>query len=29
LRHVNLDTTAIYTHVSNNRLSEITKGLSI
>jgi site-specific recombinase XerD len=29
LRHVNLDTTAIYTHVSNNRLSEITKGLAV
>jgi len=27
LRHANLDTTALYTHVSNNKLTEITKGL--
>lgn len=27
LRHVNLETTALYTHVTNSRLMEITKGL--
>lgn len=27
LRHANIDTTALYTHVSNNRLTEITKWL--
>jgi site-specific recombinase XerD len=29
LRHVNLDTTALYTHVTNNKLSEITQWLTI
>ena len=29
LRHANLDTTALYTHVSNRRLCEITHGLDV
>lgn len=27
LRHVNLETTALYTHVTDKKLAEITKGL--
>ena len=29
LRHVNLDTTALYTHISSNKLKEITNGLCL
>ena len=29
LRHVNLETTALYTHVSNGRLAELTQGLMV
>jgi len=29
LRHANLDTTALYTHVSDKKMMEITRGLKL